>query len=139
MEQVTPRITELLKASFRPEFLNRVDETIIFNRLDDDQIYRIAAIQIDHLAARLREQRIELEVTEAAQRYLAEAGFDPQYGARPLRRAIQQLVQNPLAKLLIGGELTDGSKVTVDRAQDAAAGDPLRFAVTAPAPAPTAA
>ena len=139
VEQVAPRITELLKASFRPEFLNRVDETIIFNRLDDEQIYRIAAIQLDHLAARLREQRIELEVTEAAQRYLAEAGFDPQYGARPLRRAIQQLVQNPLAKLLIGGELTDGSKVTVDRAQDAAAGDPLRFAVSAPAPAPTAA
>ena len=134
VEQVAPRITELLKASFRPEFLNRVDETIIFNRLDDDQIYRIAAIQIDHLAARLREQRIEMEVTEAAQRCLAEAGFDPQYGARPLRRAIQQLVQNPLAKLLIGGELTDGSKVTVDRTVDGADGDPLSFTVTAPAP-----
>ena len=139
VQQVAPQITELLKASFRPEFLNRVDETIIFNRLDDEQIYRIAAIQIDHLAARLREQRIALEVTEAAQRYLAEAGFDPQYGARPLRRAIQQLVQNPLAKLLIGGELTDGSKVTVDRTQNAAAGDPLRFAVSAPTPAPSAA
>ena len=115
VEQVMPQISELLKASFRPEFLNRVDETIIFNRLDDDQIFRIAALQLDHLAARLREQRIELTVTEAAQRYLAEAGFDPQYGARPLRRAIQQQVQNPLAKLLIGGELTDGSRVTVDR------------------------
>ena len=115
VEQVTPQIGELLRASFRPEFLNRVDETIIFNRLDDDQIFRIAALQLDHLAARLREQRIELTVTEAAQRYLAEAGFDPQYGARPLRRAIQQQVQNPLAKLLIGGELTDGSRITVDR------------------------
>ena len=80
VEQVTPQISELLKASFRPEFLNRVDETIIFNRLDDDQIRRIAAIQLDHLAGRMREQRITLEVTEAAQRYLAEAGFDPQYG-----------------------------------------------------------
>ena len=115
VEQVMPQISELLKASFRPEFLNRVDETIIFNRLDDDQIFRIAALQLDHLAARLREQRIELTVTEAAQRYLAEAGFDPQYGARPLRRAIQQQVQNPLAKLLIGGELTDGARITVDR------------------------
>ena len=115
VEQVMPQIGELLKASFRPEFLNRVDETIIFNRLDDDQIFRIAALQLDHLAARLREQRIELTITEAAQRYLAEAGFDPQYGARPLRRAIQQQVQNPLAKLLIGGELTDGSRITVDR------------------------
>ena len=115
VEQVTSQIGELLKASFRPEFLNRVDETIIFNRLDDDQIFRIAALQLDHLAARLREQRIELTITEAAQRYLAEAGFDPQYGARPLRRAIQQQVQNPLAKLLIGGELTDGSRITVDR------------------------
>ena len=135
VEQVTAQITELLKASFRPEFLNRVDETIIFNRLDDEEILRIAAIRIDHLAARLRAQRITLEVTEAAQRYLAEAGFDPQYGARPLRRAIQQQVQNPLAKLLIGGELTDGSKVTVDRAASGAAGSPLSFAVTAPPPA----
>ena len=134
VEQVAPQITELLRASFRPEFLNRVDETIVFNRLDDDQIRRIAAIQLDHLAVRLRERRITLQVTEAAQRYLAEAGFDPQYGARPLRRAIQQQLQNPLAKLLIGGELTDGSKVTVDRAADAAAGRPLSFAVTTPAP-----
>ena len=138
VEQVTPQIGELLKASFRPEFLNRVDETIIFNRLDDDQIHAIAAIQLDHLAARMREQRITLEVSEAARRYLAEAGFDPQYGARPLRRAIQQQVQNPLAKLLIGGELTDGSKVTVDHAADGAAEVPLTFTITAPAPAPTA-
>ncbi len=139
VEQVTPQISELLKASFRPEFLNRVDETIIFNRLDDDQIRRIAAIQLDHLAARMREQRITLEVTEAAQRYLAEAGFDPQYGARPLRRAIQKLVQNPLAKLLIGGELCDGARVSVDRAADGATGNPLTFTVTGPAPVPTTA
>ena len=137
VEQVAPRITELLKASFRPEFLNRVDETIVFNRLDDEQIHRIAAIQLDHLAARLREQRITLEVTDAARRYLAEAGFDPQYGARPLRRAIQQLLQNPLAKLLIGGELTDGAKVTVDRAPELGTERPLSFAVTAPAPVAT--
>ena len=130
VDQVESQITELLKASFRPEFLNRVDETIIFNRLDDDQIHAIATIQLDHLAARLREQRITLQVTEAAQRYLAEVGFDPQYGARPLRRAIQQQVQNPLAKLLISGELTDGSRVTVDRAAEG-----LTFAVTPPAPA----
>ena len=137
VQQVKPQIAELLKASFRPEFLNRVDETIIFNRLDDDQIHTIAAIQLDHLAARMREQRITLEVSEAAQRYLAETGFDPQYGARPLRRAIQKQVQNPLARLLIGGELTDGSRVAIDRAADDA-GAPLTFAVTAPAPAPTA-
>ena len=137
VQQVKPQIAELLKASFRPEFLNRVDETIIFNRLDDDQIHTIAAIQLDHLAARMREQRITLEVSEAAQRYLAETGFDPQYGARPLRRAIQKQVQNPLARLLIGGELTDGSRVAIDRAADDA-GAPLTFAVTAPAPVPTA-
>ena len=139
VQQIAPQITELLKASFRPEFLNRVDETIIFNRLDDDQIHQIAALQIDHLAARLREQRITLKVTDAARRYLAEAGFDPQYGARPLRRAIQQLLQNPLAKLLIAGDLADGCKVTVDRTADPAGADPLSFTVTAPAPAPTAA
>ena len=136
VEQVRPQIIELLKASFRPEFLNRVDETIIFNRLDDEQIFEIAALQIDHLAARLRAQRIELEVTAAAQRYLAEAGFDPQYGARPLRRALQQQVQNPLAKLLIGGELTDGSRVTVDRTADAPG---LAFHATPAAPATRAA
>ena len=136
VEQVRPQIIELLKASFRPEFLNRVDETIIFNRLDDEQIFEIAALQIDHLAARLRAQRIELEVTAAAQRYLAEAGFDPQYGARPLRRALQQQVQNPLAKLLIGGELTDGSRVTVDRGADATG---LAFHATPAAPATRAA
>ena len=136
VEQVKPQIAELLKASFRPEFLNRVDETIIFNRLDDEQIFQIAAIQIDHLATRLREQRIGLEVTEAAQRYLAATGFHAQYGARPLRRAIQQQVQNPLAKMLIAGELTDGSRVTVDRGAD---GDGLRFRVTQPAPAVPAA
>ena len=139
VEQVQRQITELLKASFRPEFLNRVDETIIFNRLDADQIHAIAAIQLDHLAVRLREQRITLQVTEAAQRYLAEAGFDPRYGARPLRRAIQQQVQNPLAKLLIAGELCDGSRVSVDRATEGATGNPLTFTVTAPAPAPTTA
>ena len=109
-----------------------MDETIIFSRLDDEQIFRIAALQLEHLAARLRQQRIGLEVTEAAQRHLAAAGFDPQYGARPLRRAIQQQVQNPLAKMLIAGELTDGARVTVDR--DAERG--LSFAVTAPVPAP---
>ena len=92
--------------------------------------HAIAAIQLDHLAARLRQQRITLQVTEAAQRYLADAGFDPQYGARPLRRATQQQVQNPLAKLLIAGELTDGSKVTV-----ACAAGGLEFPVTPPAPA----
>ena len=134
--QVEPQITELLKASFRPEFLNRVDETIIFNRLDDEQIFRIAALQLQHLAARLREQRIALNVTAAAQRYLAEAGFDPQYGARPLRRAIQQQVQNPLAKLLIGGELADGVAVTVDRAANGAG---LEFRASPPAPAVPAA
>ena len=139
VQQVAPQITELLKASFRPEFLNRVDETIIFNRLDDGQIGAIAALQLDRLAARLRGQRITLEITEAAQRCLADAGFDPQYGARPLRRAIQQLLQNPLAKLLIAGDLTDGCTVTVDRAEEGAADGPLSFAVTAPAPAPTAA
>ena len=100
-----------------------MDETIIFNRLDEEHIFRIAALQLEHLAARPREQRIALEVTESAQRYLAEAGFDRSTGRGRCGGRSKQQVQNPLAKLLIGGKLTDGSRVTV-------AGPGLDFHVT---------
>ena len=114
LEDVRERIGELMRATFRPEFLNRVDETILFHRLARQHIERIVRIQLDLIAERLRGRRIELSVTPAACDYLTERGFDPQFGARPLKRALTYLVENPLARKLIAGEVADGSTVAVD-------------------------
>ena len=114
LEEVREQIGALMRATFRPEFLNRVDETILFHRLDRRHIGRIVRIQLDQIAERLRGRRIELSVTGAACDYLAERGFDPQFGARPLKRTLTNLVQNPLARRLIAGEVADGSTVVVD-------------------------
>ena len=114
LEEVRAGIDALMRATFRPEFLNRIDETILFHRLDRGHIARIVRIQIDRIAARLQGRRVALTVTPAACDYLARRGFDPQFGARPLKRALQTLVQNPLARRLIAGEVADGSTVTVD-------------------------
>ena len=116
LEAVREPIGGLMRATFRPEFLNRIDETILFHRLDRQHIERIVRIQLDRIAERLQDRRIELSVTPAACDYLAERGFDPQFGARPLKRTLQTLVQNPLARRLIAGEVADGSTVVVDRA-----------------------
>ena len=116
LEAVREPIGGLMRATFRPEFLNRIDETILFHRLDRRHIERIVRIQLDRIAERLQDRRIELSVTPAACDYLAERGFDPQFGARPLKRTLQTLVQNPLARRLIAGEVADGSTVVVDRA-----------------------
>ena len=115
-EAVREPIGGLMRATFRPEFLNRIDETILFHRLDRRHVERIVRIQLDRLAERLQGRRIELSVTPAACDYLTERGFDPQFGARPLKRTLQALVQNPLARRLIAGEVADGSTVVVDRA-----------------------
>ena len=114
LEEVRDRIGDLMRATFRPEFLNRIDETILFHRLDREHIGSIVRIQLAQIAERLQDRRIELSVTEAACDYLAGRGFDPQFGARPLKRALQNLVQNPLARKLIAGEVADGSAVVVD-------------------------
>ena len=114
LEDVREQIGALMRATFRPEFLNRVDETILFHRLERRHIERIVRIQLDQMAERLRGRRIELSVTAAACDYLAERGFDPQFGARPLKRTLTSLVQNPLARRLIAGEVADGSAVRVD-------------------------
>ena len=116
LEAVREPIGGLMRATFRPEFLNRIDETILFHRLDRRHIERIVRIQLDRIAERLQDRRIELSVTPAACDYLAERGFDPQFGARPLKRTLQTLVQNPLARRLIAGEVADGATVVVDRA-----------------------
>jgi ATP-dependent Clp protease ATP-binding subunit ClpB len=117
-EAIRARVMEELRHIFRPEFLNRVDETIIFHPLDRAQIAEIARLQLQRLHATLAERRITLEVTPAAYVQLAEEGYDPVYGARPLKRAIQQRIQNPLALKLLQSEFQPGETLIVDAALD---------------------
>ena len=117
VEDAKGAIGALLKATFKPEFLNRIDETVFFNRLGKPEILKIVDIQLGLLAGRLKEKKIALEVTPKAKAFLADAGFDPLYGARPLKRAIQNLVQNPLAKKVLAGDIAEGNAVTVDLAK----------------------
>ncbi|MDR0289995.1 MAG: AAA family ATPase, partial [Treponema sp.] len=115
-ETLRNSLMELLKQSFRPEFLNRIDETVIFNRLGKGEISKIIDIQLTRLAKRLAERKITLKLTDAAKAALAERGYDPQFGARPLKRTIQADLENPLAKLVIAGKIKDGDTVTADKA-----------------------
>jgi ATP-dependent Clp protease ATP-binding subunit ClpB len=103
-----------LRRHFRPEFLNRVDETIVFHALTEKDLRQIAAIQLEGLRRRLSERRISIDLTEAAVTLLVRAGFDPQYGARPLKRTIQKMIETPLARLLVAGTVHDGQTVAVD-------------------------
>ncbi len=123
--EIEKRIKTAMQAHFRPEFLNRVDDIIVFHRLGQDQIKKIVQVQLDILTGRLAERKIGLKVTEKAKDVIARQGYDPVYGARPLKRVIQTLVQDPIAMRLLQGELKEGQKVTVD-----ALGDELAFNVT---------
>ena len=102
-----------MKSSFRPEFVNRIDEIVVFHPLDEAQIANIARIQLKALEARLAKLEIRLVVNDAAIKAIAAAGFDPVYGARPLKRAIQQQIENPLAKEILGGKYAGGDTVKV--------------------------
>lgn len=104
----------VLSKQFRPEFLNRLDETVVFHPLDDRQIKQIASIQLARLEQRLQQRDYQLSVSDAALEKLAEVGFDPLYGARPLKRAIQQHLENPLAQALLQGEILPGATVVID-------------------------
>jgi ATP-dependent Clp protease ATP-binding subunit ClpB len=108
------KVTDLLKTAFRPEFLNRVDETVIFHRLSLREITQIVDIQLRVLQRRMTGRKLELEVADRAKEFLARQGFDPVYGARPLKRAIQRLVQDPLARRMLEGEFGDGDRIRVD-------------------------
>ncbi len=112
--EIESRVREELKNYFRPEFLNRIDETIIFHRLSEEDLARIVDIQVDYLRRRLADRHIELRLSEAAKRQLAKDGYDPLYGARPLKRLIQREIENPLARRLLAGEYTDGDAIQVD-------------------------
>jgi ATP-dependent Clp protease ATP-binding subunit ClpB len=105
---------EELPRLFRPEFLNRVDETIIFHRLTEEQLMKIVDIQLAALRARLAERHIELTLSDAARVRLVRAGYDPAFGARPLKRALQKEVETPLARKLVAGEIRDGQRVHLD-------------------------
>ncbi|ABL83854.1 MULTISPECIES: ATP-dependent chaperone ClpB [unclassified Nocardioides] len=122
-------VLAVVRSSFKPEFLNRLDEIVVFDALTMDDLAHIVDLQLGLLAKRLAVRRITIEVTDAARRWLADVGYDPAYGARPLRRLIQSAIGDPLARLLIGGEVTDGATVSVDRAAE---GDGLALE-TAPA------
>jgi ATP-dependent Clp protease ATP-binding subunit ClpB len=108
---------------FKPEFFNRIDEVVRFRALGPEDLRRIVDIQLQRLAGRLAERRLVLEVTDAARAFIARAGYDPQYGARPLRRVIQRRVEDPLALALLEGRYAEGDTVTVEVA--AGEGDDL--------------
>jgi ATP-dependent Clp protease ATP-binding subunit ClpB len=103
-----------VRQSFKPEFLNRLDEIVVFDALTTEELARIVDLQVDALAKRLHDRRITLEVSDAAREWLALTGFDPAYGARPLRRLVQTQIGDQLAKLLLSGEVRDGDTVVVD-------------------------
>ena len=103
-----------LRGLLRPEFLNRIDEIIVFHALDRSHMSAITKLLLKRVANRMEERDIELEITDDAVEFLARVGYDPSYGARPLKRAIQTYLENPLAKRIIGGEFPEGSVVRVD-------------------------
>ncbi|MBN2736666.1 MAG: ATP-dependent chaperone ClpB [Spirochaetales bacterium] len=113
VEDVKGDIDTLLKATFKPEFLNRIDEIITFNRLAKEDIIKIVDIQLEYLVKRLLERKIDIEITAEAKNFLGDHGYDPMFGARPLKRTIQNLLQNPLAKMIIAGQIKEGDKVFV--------------------------
>ena len=121
-EKVRPLLMQELRATLRPEFLNRIDEVVIFHPLGREELARIVEIQLGHLRRRLEGRRLVLEVTDAAKELLGREGYDPTFGARPLKRTIQRLIQDPLALRLLEGEFKEGDTVLVD-----AAGDALTF------------
>lgn len=118
-EEVKAMVWEEVKTAFRPEFLNRIDEVVVFHSLDAKHIQSIANIQLQRLAERLADRDLGFVVSEAALAEVAKVGFDPLFGARPLKRAIQQYIENPVAKSILQGEFADGDTVHVDIVADA--------------------
>jgi ATP-dependent Clp protease ATP-binding subunit ClpB len=118
-QRMREQVLDALRRQFRPEFLNRVDEIVVFRALTEAELAKIVEIQLEGLRKRLAERRITLEVTEAARAHLARVGYDPVFGARPLKRAIQREVETPVARLIVAGKLRDGGAVRVDVVGDA--------------------
>jgi ATP-dependent Clp protease ATP-binding subunit ClpB len=123
-EQAETKVMEMLRQSFKPEFLNRVDDIIIFRPLSHEDIGKIVDIQIKRVERLLGDRKITIEVTPAAKQLIVAEGYDPVYGARPLKRAIQRLLQNPLAVAVLEGQYGEGDRIRVDRTKD---GNALSF------------
>ena len=119
VETVEPQVMEVVRGHFRPEFLNRLDEIILFHRLGQEHMGPIVEIQVGRVQQLLKDRKITLHLTEAAERWLGRVGYDPVYGARPLKRAVQRYLQDPLAEKLLGGEIPDGSTVNIDEGEGA--------------------
>jgi ATP-dependent Clp protease ATP-binding subunit ClpB len=118
---VEPQVMDVVRSHFRPEFLNRLDEIILFHRLGQDHMAPIVDIQVGRVGKLLEDRKITLDLTDAAKRWLGRVGYDPVYGARPLKRAVQRYLQDPLAEKLLGGEVPDGSVVHIDEGDGALA------------------
>jgi ATP-dependent Clp protease ATP-binding subunit ClpB len=118
-QRMREQVLAALQRQFRPEFLNRVDEVVVFRALTEAELAKIVEIQLEGLRRRLGERRMALEVTEGAKAQLARVGYDPVFGARPLKRVIQRDVETPVARLIVSGKLRDGGTVRVDAAGDA--------------------
>ena len=119
VEDVEPQVMDVVRGHFRPEFLNRLDEIILFHRLGQEHMAPIVEIQVARVQKLLKDRKITLDLTEAAKRWLGRVGYDPVYGARPLKRAVQRYVQDPLADKMLRGEVPDGSTVTIDEGDGA--------------------
>ncbi len=136
-ERMKNKILEEVKHLFRPEFLNRIDEVVVFHSLDLDEIKQIVALELAKVVKELENQRVALEATEAAKEFIAKEGWDPQFGARPLRRAIQRLVEDPLSEELLRGTFKVGDHIQMDVEDGKSVfrkiGEPLK----PPAPQPT--
>jgi ATP-dependent Clp protease ATP-binding subunit ClpB len=113
VESVEPQVMEVVRAHFRPEFLNRLDEIILFHRLAAEHMGPIVDIQVERLQKLLADRKITLELTDEARAWLGRVGYDPVYGARPLKRAVQRYLQDPLADMILKGEVRDGASVRV--------------------------
>ena len=121
VELVEPQVMEVVRGHFRPEFLNRLDEIILFHRLGVEHMAPIVEIQVGRVAGLLKDRKITLDLSDAAKRWLGRVGYDPVYGARPLKRAVQRYLQDPLAEKLLAGEIPDGSALKIDEGDGALA------------------
>jgi ATP-dependent Clp protease ATP-binding subunit ClpB len=117
VSKVEPQVMEVVRGHFRPEFLNRLDEIILFHRLSAAHMAPIVDIQVGRLQKLLEDRKVRLELTDAARAWLGRVGYDPVYGARPLKRAVQKHLQDPLADKILAGEIPDGSTVQVDEGE----------------------
>ena len=118
MGSIKEEITQILRDNFRPEFLNRIDEILTFNRLEKEHIRKIVDIQLKSVAERLQARRLGLKVSDKAKDFLADIGYDPMFGARPLKRAIQAELENKLAREVLEGKFPEGSTILVDKGED---------------------